>query len=161
MGFARGHVPFAQAVEAVLARAGVSVDRGDWEVHAGGSAHIVVNAGHVMSVRIAKNPTSGENVRRRVRALVTTMPRSNTPEQTRTYASRSRCPVSMPACTLNTKPLNEASTGCGLPSTSGRSTGAGAMVTRTSSSWPTLSSTSSIQSPRSPPCERPRNSLLG
>lgn len=31
--------------------------------------HIVVNAGHVMSVRIAKNPTSGENVRRRVRAL--------------------------------------------------------------------------------------------
>lgn len=69
MGFARGHVPFAQAVEAVLARAGVSVDRGDWEVHAGGSAHIVVNAGHVMSVRIAKNPTSGENVRRRARAL--------------------------------------------------------------------------------------------
>ena len=69
MGIARGHLPFAQAVEAVLARAGVRVDRGDWEVHAGGSAHIVVNAGHVMSVRIAKNPTSGENVRRRVRAL--------------------------------------------------------------------------------------------
>lgn len=69
MRFACGHLPFADAVDAVLAEAGVSVDRSEWEVHAGGSAHIVVNAGHVMSVRIAKNPTSGENVRRRVRAL--------------------------------------------------------------------------------------------
>ena len=69
MKFACGHLPFADAVDAVLAEAGVSVDRSEWEVHAGGSAHIVVNAGHVMSVRIAKNPTSGENVRRRVRAL--------------------------------------------------------------------------------------------
>ncbi|MDO4918554.1 phosphotransferase family protein [Kocuria sp.] len=69
MTFACGHLPFARAVEAVLAEAGVHVDRSDWELHAGGSAHIVVNAGHMMSVRIAKNPTSGENVRRRTRAL--------------------------------------------------------------------------------------------
>ena len=69
MPFACGHLPFANAVEAVLAEAGVSVERSDWELHAGGSAHIVVNAGHMMSVRIAKNPTSGENVRRRTRAL--------------------------------------------------------------------------------------------
>lgn len=69
MTFACGHCPFANAVEAVLAEAGVSVERSDWELHAGGSAHIVVNAGHMMSVRIAKNPTSGENVRRRTRAL--------------------------------------------------------------------------------------------
>ena len=69
MTFACGHLPFANAVEAVLAEAGVSVERSDWELHAGGSAHIVVNAGHMMSVRIAKNPTSGENVRRRTRAL--------------------------------------------------------------------------------------------
>ena len=69
MTFACGHLPFAGAVEAVLAEAGVSVDRSEWELHAGGSAHIVVNAGHLMSVRIAKNPTSGENVRRRTEAL--------------------------------------------------------------------------------------------
>lgn len=69
MGLAHAHVPFAQAVDAVLDRAGVRVERADWEIHAGGSAHVVVNAGHVMSVRIAKNPTSGENVRRRARAL--------------------------------------------------------------------------------------------
>ncbi|WP_270238706.1 phosphotransferase family protein [Kocuria marina] len=69
MTFACGHLPFAPVVEAVLAEARVRVDRSEWELHAGGSAHIVVNAGHVMSVRIAKNPTSGENVRRRTRAL--------------------------------------------------------------------------------------------
>ena len=49
MTFACGHLPFANAVEAVLAEAGVSVERSDWELHAGGSAHIVVNAGHMMS----------------------------------------------------------------------------------------------------------------
>ena len=69
MTFACEHLPFARAVDAVLVEAGVHVDRSEWELHAGGSAHIVVNAGHVMSVRIAKNPTSGENVRRRTRAL--------------------------------------------------------------------------------------------
>ena len=69
MTFACGYLPFARAVEAVLAEAGVTVERSEWELHAGGSAHIVVNAGHMMSVRIAKNPTSGENVKRRVRAL--------------------------------------------------------------------------------------------
>ncbi|GGG57349.1 phosphotransferase [Kocuria dechangensis] len=63
------HLPFAGAVEAVLAEAGIAVDRGEWEVHAGGSAHIVVNVGHRISVRIAKNPTVCGHVARRTEVL--------------------------------------------------------------------------------------------
>lgn len=63
------HLPFAPAVEAVLAEAGVRADRGDWEVHAGGSAHVVVNVGHRISVRIAKNATSCRHVERRTEVL--------------------------------------------------------------------------------------------
>ena len=46
-----------------------------------------------------------------VGSWVTTIPRSNRPEQTRTNAMRSRCDGSMFACTLNTKPENGASSG--------------------------------------------------
>ena len=63
------HLPFAGAVDAVLAAAGVSVERTEWEVHAGGSAHVVVNVGHVISVRIAKNPTVVSHVERRTQVL--------------------------------------------------------------------------------------------
>ncbi|MUN61784.1 phosphotransferase [Kocuria sediminis] len=63
------HLPFAGAVEAVLAEAGMRVARSEWEVHAGGSAHVVVNVGHVISVRIAKNPTVCEQVERRTEVL--------------------------------------------------------------------------------------------
>ena len=54
---------------------------------------------------------------------VTTMPRSNRPEQTRRNAMRSRWEGSMLACTLNTKPENGASSGRGTPSTSSRGAG--------------------------------------
>lgn len=63
------HLPFAGAVEAVLAEAGMRSDRSEWEVHAGGSAHVVVNVGHVISVRIAKNATVCEHVERRTEVL--------------------------------------------------------------------------------------------
>jgi aminoglycoside phosphotransferase (APT) family kinase protein len=63
------HLPFAGAVEAVLAEAGISVACSDWEVHAGGSAHVVVNVGHIISVRIAKNATVCEQVERRTEVL--------------------------------------------------------------------------------------------
>lgn len=63
------HLPFAGAVEAVLAEAGMRVDRSEWEVHAGGSAHVVVNVGHVISVRIAKNATVCSHVERRTEVL--------------------------------------------------------------------------------------------
>ena len=63
------HLPFAGAVEAVLREAGMSADPGQWEVHAGGSAHVVVNVGHVISVRIAKNATVCEHVQRRTEVL--------------------------------------------------------------------------------------------
>ena len=48
---------------------------------------------------------------RPVAAWVSTMPRSNRPEHTRTNATRSRWAGSMLACTLNTSPENGASTG--------------------------------------------------
>ena len=51
---------------------------------------------------------------RPVAAWVSTMPRSNRPEHTRTNAIRSRCAGSMLACTLNTRPENGASTGARL-----------------------------------------------
>jgi aminoglycoside phosphotransferase (APT) family kinase protein len=62
-------LPFAGAVDAVLEEAGMDADRSDWEVHAGGSAHVVVNVGHVISVRIAKNPTVRAHVERRTEVL--------------------------------------------------------------------------------------------
>ena len=63
---------------------------------------------------------------RPVAAWVSTMPRSNRPEHTRTNAIRSRCAGSMLACTLNTRPENGASTGRGSPLTSSRADGGGA-----------------------------------
>ena len=57
------------AVQAVLREAGMSSDPSQWEVHAGGSAHVVVNVGHVISVRIAKNATVCEHVQRRTEVL--------------------------------------------------------------------------------------------
>lgn len=63
------HLPFARAVQAVLQEAGMSSDPGEWEVHAGGSAHVVVNVGHVISVRIAKNATVRSHVERRTEVL--------------------------------------------------------------------------------------------
>ena len=51
---------------------------------------------------------------------VTTIPRSNRPEQTRTKAMRSRWLGSMLACTLNTKAENGASSGRGTPGVSSR-----------------------------------------
>ena len=60
---------------------------------------------------------------RPVAAWVSTMPRSNRPEHTRTNAIRSRCAGSMLACTLNTRPENGASTGRGSPLMSARSAG--------------------------------------
>ncbi|SLH73446.1 Uncharacterised protein [Mycobacteroides abscessus subsp. abscessus] len=74
---------------------------------------------------------------RPVWACVTTMPRSNSPETMRMKASRSRCAVSMPACTLNTTALNGSVVWRGTPSTSLRGPGGGAKVTRVSSSWRT------------------------
>ncbi len=65
---------------------------------------------------------------------VTTMPRSNRPEQTRRKAMRSRWDGSMLACTLNTNPENGESSGRGTPSTSGRGAGAGNRSTTASSS---------------------------
>ena len=71
---------------------------------------------------------------RPVAAWVSTMPRSNRPEQIRTNAIRSRWARSMPACTLNTRPEVGASSGRGLPSASSRGSGAGARSTSASSS---------------------------
>ena len=75
---------------------------------------------------------------RPVRAWVTTMPRSNTPEQMRMKASRSRCAVSMPACTLNTNALNgSVSVARGRRRRRARRPGGGASPTRVSSRAPT------------------------
>ena len=71
---------------------------------------------------------------RPVAACVSTMPRSNRPEHTRTNATRSRCAGSMLACTLNTSPENGASTARSSPSTSARGLGAGARSHMASSS---------------------------
>ncbi len=65
------------------------------------------------------------------------MPRSNRPEQIRRNAIRSRWLLSMPACTLNTRPASGASIGRGLPSSSSRAAGGGARSTSASSSRPT------------------------
>lgn len=70
-----------------------------------------------------------------VAAWVSTSPRSNVPETTRAYAIRSRCELSMPACTLNTNALNGESTARRTPSTSTDPLGAGASSTSTSSNW--------------------------
>ena len=69
-----------------------------------------------------------------VRPCVTTMPRSNRPEHTRRNAMRSRCALSMLACTLNTKPANGSSSGRGSPSTSSRAAGGGTSSITVSSS---------------------------
>ena len=74
---------------------------------------------------------------RPVRAWVTTMPRSNTPEQMRMKASRSRCALSMPAWTLKTKALKGSVSARRAPSTSGCPAGGGARPTRVSRSAPT------------------------
>jgi hypothetical protein len=74
---------------------------------------------------------------RPLRAWVTTMPRSKTPEQIRMNASRSRCAVSMPACTLNTKALKGSVSARVEPSAAATPVGAGASPTRVSSSAPT------------------------
>ena len=63
-------------------------------------------------------------------ACVTTMPRSNTPETMRMNARRSRCAVSIPACTLNTTALNGSVTSRGLPLMSSRPRGGGANSTQ-------------------------------
>ena len=63
---------------------------------------------------------------RPVAACVSTIPRSNRPDATRTNATRSRWAGSMLAWTLNTRPENGAATGRWAPSTSARGVGAGA-----------------------------------
>ena len=72
-----------------------------------------------------------------VGSWVTTMPRSNRPEHTRTNATRSRCDGSMLACTLNTNAENGSSILRAAPSTSSRGDGGGASSTMPSSSMPT------------------------
>ena len=71
---------------------------------------------------------------RPVAAWVSTMPRSNRPEHTRTNAIRSRWAGSMLACTLNTSPENAVPTGRGSPLTSSRADGGGANAVTASSS---------------------------
>ena len=66
--------PFAQIryrpiVQAVLDQAGVSVDPSEWDVHTNGSAHTVINAGHLVSVRIAKTRSVAQRVERRTELL--------------------------------------------------------------------------------------------
>src|SRR3546814_12670782 len=65
---------------------------------------------------------------------VTTMPRSNLPEQTRTKAMRSRCDGSLLACTLNAQAENGESSRRGEQSTSSRGDGDGARSTMAASS---------------------------
>ena len=65
---------------------------------------------------------------------VTTIPRSNRPEHTRTNAMRSRWLGSMLACTLKAKAENGASSGRGTPDVSSRGCGDGARSTTASSS---------------------------
>ncbi len=70
---------------------------------------------------------------RPVAPCVTTIPRSNRPEHTRTKATRSRWALSMPACILNTNPENGAASGRTRPSASERGVGAGASSSNMSS----------------------------
>lgn len=56
-------------IKAVLDQAGAPVGPDEWDVHSNGSAHIVVNAGHRLSVRVAKNLTAGEAMETRTRLL--------------------------------------------------------------------------------------------
>ncbi len=56
-------------IKAVLDQAGVRVEPDDWEVHSNGSAHIVVNAGHLLSVRVAKAHDAAKAMDSRVRIL--------------------------------------------------------------------------------------------
>ena len=63
-----------------------------------------------------------------VRSQVTTMPRSNRPEQTRAKAMRSRWGGSMLACTLNTNAENGASRCAGLAVDVGAGVGVGSEV---------------------------------
>ncbi len=56
-------------IKAVLDQAGVTVGPEEWDVHSNGSAHIVVNAGHRLSVRVAKTLSAGESMSRRTQLL--------------------------------------------------------------------------------------------
>lgn len=70
-------IRYVPLVQAVLDQAGAVVPPEQWEVHANGSAHMVVNAGHQVSVRIAKTPGAGAKVQRRtdlLRALPADLP---------------------------------------------------------------------------------------
>lgn len=56
-------------VQAVLDQAGVRCAPEEWEVHSNGSAHLVINAGHRLSVRVAKNHHVAQQVQRRTDLL--------------------------------------------------------------------------------------------
>lgn len=64
-------------VTAVMEQAGVNVPRDRWDVRTTGSAHVIVNMGAELSVRVAKTQQTGYLVARRteiLRRLPTTLP---------------------------------------------------------------------------------------
>lgn len=56
-------------VKAVTDQAGVNVPRDRWDVRTTGSAHIVINIGHELSVRVAKTSVTASKVARRTEIL--------------------------------------------------------------------------------------------
>ncbi|WP_232620768.1 phosphotransferase [Rothia kristinae] len=60
---------FRPLIQAVLDQAGVRCAPTEWDVHSNGSAHLVVNAGQRVSVRVAKNHLVGRQVQRRTDLL--------------------------------------------------------------------------------------------
>lgn len=62
-------VRYRPLVRAVMDQAGVVADPEDWEIHENGSAHTVIDVGHRLSVRIAKNHAVAQRVQRRTDLL--------------------------------------------------------------------------------------------
>ncbi|MGV3016786.1 phosphotransferase [Rothia sp. 88186D007BW] len=56
-------------VTAVMDQAGVNIPHDRWDVRTTGSAHVIVNMGAELSVRIAKTPKTGHQVARRTEIL--------------------------------------------------------------------------------------------
>ncbi|MEX3609638.1 phosphotransferase [Rothia sp. LK2588] len=60
---------YLPVVQAVMAQAGLNIAQDRWDIRTEGSAHIVINMGNLLSVRVAKTPEVGQKVARRTEVL--------------------------------------------------------------------------------------------
>ncbi|MDO4252571.1 MAG: phosphotransferase [Rothia sp. (in: high G+C Gram-positive bacteria)] len=60
---------YLMVVQAVMDQAGLNVAQDRWDIRTSGSAHIVINMGSELSIRVAKTPEIGKMVARRTEIL--------------------------------------------------------------------------------------------